>query len=159
MGDLPDNTSRLEAEPPSWWGSLPDDTVLKTTFAPGEAGRALERIRERTDDAFVVRGSIGVGTLSIGVPARYKKQIQVREQPDGLTLLEDLADKTGGLHYTVEFSNEAGRVAKQVGLAIRNQYLIGYRPPDGEAGRWHKIRVKLDVPDTNVYARNGYYSR
>jgi len=106
-----------------------------------------------------MEADVQIYTISIGVPARYKKQIQVREQPDGLTLLEDLADKTGGLHYTVEFSNEAGRVAKQVGLAIRNQYLIGYRPPDGEAGRWHKIRVKLDVPDTNVYARNGYYSR
>jgi glycolate oxidase FAD binding subunit len=59
---------RQEAEPPSWWGALPGGTVLKTTFAPGEADRALEHITRQSDDAFVVRGSIGVGTLSIGVP-------------------------------------------------------------------------------------------
>jgi glycolate oxidase FAD binding subunit len=63
-------TARLEAEPPSWWGSLPGETVLKTTFAPGEADRALERITRESDEAFVVRGSIGVGTLSIGVPTK-----------------------------------------------------------------------------------------
>jgi glycolate oxidase FAD binding subunit len=67
--DVAPGAARLEAEPPSWWGSLPGETVLKATFAPGEADRALQGIRERTDDAFVVRGSIGVGTLSIGVPA------------------------------------------------------------------------------------------
>jgi glycolate oxidase FAD binding subunit len=62
-------TAHLADSPPDWWGSLPGETVLKTTFAPGEAARALEGIRERTDHAFVVRGSIGVGTLSIGVPS------------------------------------------------------------------------------------------
>jgi glycolate oxidase FAD binding subunit len=61
-------TTRLAAEPPAWWGSLPGATVVKTTFAPGEATTALARIRERTGDAFVVRGSIGVGTLTIGLP-------------------------------------------------------------------------------------------
>lgn len=74
--------------------------------------------------------------------------------------LEELAEKTGGLHFSVEFPGEAEKVAKQAGMAIRNQYMIGYRPQTrGESGRWHKIRVKLDVPNTNVYTRSGYYSR
>jgi glycolate oxidase FAD binding subunit len=60
--------ARVETEPPSWWGSLPGETVVKTTFAPGEADRALDRIRELADDAVAVRGSIAVGTLSVGVP-------------------------------------------------------------------------------------------
>jgi glycolate oxidase FAD binding subunit len=67
-GAAPSRTTRLEPEPPAWWGSLPGATVVKTTFAPGKAAAALARIRERTSDAFVVRGSIGVGTLTIGVP-------------------------------------------------------------------------------------------
>jgi Ca-activated chloride channel homolog len=85
----------------------------------------------------------------------------VQEEQRGLTLLENLSEKTGGLHFMVAFSADAERVAKQVGQALRNQYLIGYRPVDLEAttGKWHKISVKLDVPNTNVYARNGYYSR
>jgi Ca-activated chloride channel family protein len=93
---------------------------------------------------------VQIYTISIGTPPRNKKPI----------LLDDLADTTGGLHYTLEFSDAPERVAKQVGLAIRNQYLIGYRPLDSEAGgSWHKISIKLDVPNANVYARNGYYSR
>jgi Ca-activated chloride channel family protein len=107
-----------------------------------------------------MEADVQIYTISIGVLPRYKKPMQVQEERSGLTLLEDLADKTGGLHYTVEFSNAAERAAKQVGLAIRNQYLIGYRPVDTEvSGKWHKIHVKLDVPNTNVYARNGYYAR
>jgi glycolate oxidase FAD binding subunit len=41
---------------------------VKTTFAPGQAGRALQQISQLTDAAFVVRGSVGVGILTIGVP-------------------------------------------------------------------------------------------
>jgi Ca-activated chloride channel family protein len=78
----------------------------------------------------------------------------------GLTLLENVSSDTGGLHFRVDLPNAAEQAAKQIGLAIRNQYLIGYRPVEGDgAVKWHKIRVKLDIPHTNVYARNGYYSR
>jgi hypothetical protein len=38
--------------------------------------------------------------------------------------------------------------------------VIGYQPPDsGLSGKWHRVRVKSDVPKVNVYARSGYYSR
>jgi Ca-activated chloride channel family protein len=108
-----------------------------------------------------MEADVQIYTISAGVPPRYTKPMQVQEEHSGLTLLEELSEKTGGLHFTVEFPAGAERVAKQVGQAIRNQYLIGYRPLESEAiiGKWHKIRVKLDVPDTHIYARNGYYSR
>jgi glycolate oxidase FAD binding subunit len=69
IGAAPSRTTRLDPEPPSWWGSLPGATVAKATFAPGEAATALSQLRERLDDRFVVRGSIGVGTVTIGIPA------------------------------------------------------------------------------------------
>jgi glycolate oxidase FAD binding subunit len=81
--DGANGAARLEAEPPDWWGSLPGDTVVKTTFAPGEAARALGAITAQTDDAFVVRGSIAVGTLCIGVPPQ--------------TSTEELAELIGSL--------------------------------------------------------------
>ena len=47
----------------------------------------------------------------------------------------------------------------KAGQAIRNEYVIGYQPPDAvAAGKWHRVRVKANVPNVNVYARNGYYS-
>jgi Ca-activated chloride channel family protein len=99
-------------------------------------------------------------SVSIGVPAGYKKPMQVMEEHDGFVLLDNLADRTGGLHFTVEYRDQASQAAAKIGQALRNQYVIGYRPQDAEgAGKWHKIRVKLDVPKTTVYARSGYYSR
>ena len=48
---------------------------------------------------------------------------------------------------------------QQAVRAMRNQYLLAYRPPDdNQPGKWHRIRVKLNVAHTNVYARYGYYS-
>jgi Ca-activated chloride channel family protein len=98
--------------------------------------------------------------VSIGAPARYKKPAQITEEQNGFVLLDSLADKTGGLHFTVEYREQASQAAAKVGQALRNQYVIGYRPHDpGGAGRWHTIRVKLNVPKATVYARSGYYSR
>jgi hypothetical protein len=42
---------------------------------------------------------------------------------------------------------------------MRNQYLLAYHPgPSAQPGKWHRIRVKLNVAHTSVSARNGYYS-
>ena len=49
--------------------------------------------------------------------------------------------------------------AIKVGQALRNEYVIGYQPPNsGATGKWHRVRVKSHVPKVNVYARNGYYT-
>lgn len=93
-------------------------------------------------------------------PALVRKPWDNGEQNQGRTLLEDLADKTGGLHFRVRNDAGARDAAIKAGAAIRNEYVIGYQPRDpGDTGKWHRVRVKLDVPRLNVYARNGYYSR
>ena len=103
---------------------------------------------------------VQIYTITIGVPPRYRKPIQAVEEHNGLVLLDDLAERTGGLHFTVEFKSDVNQAAANIGLALRNQYLLGYRPQDTDrSGKWHKIRVKLEVPWTSVYARDGYYSR
>jgi Ca-activated chloride channel family protein len=93
-------------------------------------------------------------------PAMVRKPWDNGQQNQGRSLLEDLADKTGGLHFRVHNDAGATEAAMKVGHAIRNEYVIGYQPPDpGDAGKWHRVRVKLAVPHLNVYARNGYYSQ
>ena len=92
-------------------------------------------------------------------PAMVRKPWDNGEQNQGRSLLEDLADKTGGLHFRVR-SEGAGDAALKAAKAIRSQYVIGYQPDGpGDSGKWHRLQVKLDVPHLNVYARNGYYSR
>jgi Ca-activated chloride channel family protein len=93
-------------------------------------------------------------------PSLIAKPWDHAEERQGRSLLEDLSDKTGGLHFHVKDAAEAKEAANKAGRALRNEYVIGYQPPDPNAsGKWHRIRVKADVPSTSVYARNGYYSR
>ena len=81
-------------------------------------------------------------------------------EPEGPALLEELAEKTGGLHFRARNAAEANEAAVKVGRALRNQYVIGYHPPvSTETGKWRRVRVKLDQPHGNIYARDGYYSR
>jgi Ca-activated chloride channel homolog len=54
-------------------------------------------------------------------------------------------------------------VASKIGMELRNQYLIGYKPTKTtNDGKWHKIKVKLRIPrglpPLQVYARTGYYA-
>jgi VWFA-related protein len=104
----------------------------------------------------------GSGGGSSGVPFRpsmVAKPIDQARERQGPLLLEELADKTGGLHFHVRNDADAREAAFKVGRALRNEYVIGYQPPNlGATGKWHHIRVKSNVPKVNVYARNGYYA-
>jgi Ca-activated chloride channel family protein len=107
-----------------------------------------------------MEAGVQIYSVSIGAPARYSKSMQLVEEYDGSVLLDNLADRTGGLHVNVENRYQASQAAAKIGQALRNQYVIGYRPQDIDgSGKWRKIRVKLDVPKAIVYARSGYYSR
>ena len=69
------------------------------------------------------------------------------EEKLGKRLLTRLTDATAGRTITVE---NAARVPKEIGdlsQEIRNEYVLGYRPPDSERdGKWRKIRVQLAPP-------------
>ena len=78
----------------------------------------------------------------------------------GPEMLEKLSDRTGGLHFRARNQAEANEDVIKAGQALRNEYLIGYQPPDsGTAGKWHHVKVKLDRDQVQVYARTGYYAR
>lgn len=85
------------------------------------------------------------------------------EEMSGPQLLEELAAATGGQHFMVRSVNELPDIAARIGVALHEQYLIGYRAPRGaESGKWRRIRVLLQVPKAlyrlRVYARTGYYA-
>jgi len=85
------------------------------------------------------------------------------EEMSGPLLLEQLADATGGQHFMVRTENELPDIAARIGVALHDQYMIGYQPPGGaEPGKWRRIRVRLQapkgVPTLRVYARTGYYA-
>jgi Ca-activated chloride channel family protein len=92
-------------------------------------------------------------------PVMIRKAGDQGEEREGARLLEELSDKTGGLHFHARNDNEANEAAIKAGRALRNQYVIGYQPSiSGASGKWHRIHVKSTLPKVNVYARNGYYA-
>ena len=51
-------------------------------------------------------------------------------------------------------------VAERIGVLIRNQYLIGYRPAPAPSGKWVEINVRVEAPapgKVRVSARRGYH--
>lgn len=84
------------------------------------------------------------------------------EEMHGPALLEGLAELTGGQHFVIRDANELTDVAAKIGVALHEQYVIGYYPPGNSLpGKWRKIRVKMLVPKglptLQVSARSGYY--
>ncbi|HKW17699.1 MAG TPA: VWA domain-containing protein [Terriglobales bacterium] len=97
---------------------------------------------------------------SIGI---YDHYFQTEEERLGPALLSDISDLSGGRAFTIDNPNDLADVATKIGIELRNQYVLGYRPKNpGHDGKWHKIKVKLlppkGLPPLHVYARTGYYA-
>jgi Ca-activated chloride channel family protein len=92
-------------------------------------------------------------------PSMIAKPGDQAAQRQGPNLLEELAEKTGGLYFHARNDAQAQAGMMKAGLALRNEYMIGYLPADsGQSGKWHRIRVKSTVPNVSVHARSGYYA-
>ncbi len=90
-------------------------------------------------------------------PGMINKAVDQAPERQWPRMLEELAEKTGGLYFHVRTDAEAKDAGIKAGRALRNEYVIGYRPSESEApGKWHKVRVKLHAREVNVYARDGY---
>jgi Ca-activated chloride channel family protein len=93
----------------------------------------------------------------------YDNYFPTEEERLGPQLLDDITQITGGRAFTVENPNDLGDVAKKIGIELRNQYVLGYRPRNfARDGKWHKVNVKLvlpkGLPPLQVHAKMGYYA-
>jgi len=93
----------------------------------------------------------------------YDQVARTQEERAGPALLAEITDLTGGRTFTIDNPNELADVATKIGIELRNQYVIGYRPKNpAHDGKWHKIKVKLSppkgLPPLHVYAKTGYYA-
>jgi len=88
---------------------------------------------------------------------------RTEEERSGPMMLSEITDVTGGRTFTVDNPNELADVATKIGIELRNQYVLGYRPSKvARDGKWRKIKVKLvppkGLPPLRVYAKTGYYA-
>jgi len=97
---------------------------------------------------------------AIGIYDRYASAAEERLGPQ---LLTEISELTGGRAFTIDNPNDLADVATKIGVELRNQYVLGYRPAKVvRDGKWRKIKVKLlppkGLPPLRVYARTGYYA-
>ncbi|MBA3913204.1 MAG: VWA domain-containing protein [Acidobacteriales bacterium] len=93
----------------------------------------------------------------------YDQYFSTQEEQLGPQLLGDIAELTGGRSFTIDNPNDLADVATKIGVELRNQYVLGYRPRNPTRdGKWRKIKVKLippkGLPPLRVYAKTGYYA-
>ena len=110
-------------------------------------------IRSMVKEADVLIYAIGI----------YDHYFPTAEERLGPTLLGDVTELTGGRAFTIDNPNDLADVSTKIGIELRNQYVIGYRPKNpGHDGKWRKIKVKLlppkGLPPLKVYAKTGYYA-
>jgi Ca-activated chloride channel family protein len=85
------------------------------------------------------------------------------EELGGPQMLGSVTEVTGGRLFTLNSTAELADVATKIGIELRNQYVLGYKPTNRvRDGHWRKIKVKLvppkGLPHLNVYSKTGYYA-
>jgi VWFA-related protein len=85
------------------------------------------------------------------------------EELAGPALLDEIAGQSGGRLFEVNDLNELPDIAAKIGMALRNQYLLGFAPLEPKRdGKYHKIVVKLTapkgLPSLRASFRAGYYA-
>jgi Ca-activated chloride channel homolog len=93
----------------------------------------------------------------------YDHYFPTPEEQLGPELLSEITEVTGGRAFTIDNPNDLADVATKIGIELRNQYVLGYRPKnEAHDGKWRKIRVKLippkGLPPLRVFAKSGYYA-
>jgi Ca-activated chloride channel family protein len=93
----------------------------------------------------------------------YDHYFNTMEEALGPSLLGQITRVTGGRAIAVDNPNDLPGIAKKIGVELRDQYLLGYRPSqERQDGKFHKIKVKMRIhrklPRLRVYAKSGYYA-
>ncbi len=99
---------------------------------------------------------------AIGVFEPYGSRGRTPEESAGPGLLTDIAEMTGGRHFPSD-TIELPDIAAKIGIELRNRYILGYSPTDGQRdGRYHRVQVRVvpprGLPTLRASWRLGYYA-
>jgi Ca-activated chloride channel family protein len=130
----------------------------KALLIISDGGDNHSRYTENEIKALVKEADVMVYAIGL-----YDRYFPTEEERLGPHLLGEISELTGGRAFTVENPNDLADVATKIGVELRNQYVLGYRPSKVvRDGKWRKIKVKLlppkGLPPLRVYARTGYYA-
>jgi VWFA-related protein len=104
-----------------------------------------------------------VQIYGIGIFESMGGRNRTPEETMGPSLLNELAELTGGRSYSVENVNELADIAAKIGIELRNQYMLYYTPKNQTRdGKYRHVVVKLvqpkGLPPLKAFFRLGYYA-
>ena len=116
------------------------------------------RSRYTQDEIKSVLKEADVQVYAVDIFERYPK---TPEEKSGLLALDEVTSVTGGRVFLTHDADELHRAVKQISEELRTQYVLGYSlGQSARDGKWHKIKVTLNVPKSKnlrIYAKKGYY--
>jgi len=126
-----------------------------------DGGDNHSRYNESEIKRLVKEADTQLYAIGIFDPLQYRSR--TLEELNGPSLLAEITEMTGGRLFTIENPNEIPDTAAKIGLELRSQYILGYRPSNkAHDAKWRKIKIKLHppkgLPPLKVYARTGYYA-
>jgi Ca-activated chloride channel family protein len=84
------------------------------------------------------------------------------EERLGREWLSEITDVTGGRTITVDKRAKLPEAAATISREMRNQYVLGYRPPGLSTDKWRRIKVRVksssESQPLRAYYKEGYYS-
>lgn len=86
------------------------------------------------------------------------------EEKEGPSLLEEIAQKGGGIAYLLDNPHDVAAAVENIGRILRQEYILGFDPKfPKQDNKYHKLKVKLQrlpkgVPPLKVDAKNGLYA-
>jgi Ca-activated chloride channel family protein len=130
----------------------------KALMVISDGGDNHSRYTEREVKSLVKEADVMIYAVGI-----YDSYFATLEERLGPQLLNDVAGVTGGRAFTIDNPNDLPNVVARIGMQLRNQYVLGYRPASKPGdGKWHKIKVKMrlprGLPPIQVFAKAGYYA-
>ena len=126
-----------------------------------DGGDNHSRYSENDIKRLVKEADTQLYAIGIFDPLNYRNRSP--EELNGPSLLSDVTDLTGGRVFAVENLNELPDIATKIGMELRNQYVLGYKPSNKvHDARWRKIKIKMraprGLPPLSIYSRTGYYA-
>ena len=126
-----------------------------------DGGDNHSRYNENDIKRLVKEADTQLYAIGLFDPLGYRNRTM--EELNGPSLLADITELTGGRVFAVEHLNDLPDIASKIGMELRNQYVLGYRPSNHtHDARWRKIKVKLrapkGLPPLTVYSKTGYYA-
>ncbi len=140
-------------------GPNPDVRRVLVVFSDGDdnlSDHAQSEAMQMAERAGVVIYSISTDTDWLAIDdAEHPHKLS---KSGGEDVLEQFADQTGGRIFFPYKVDDLAISFQDISTELRSQYLLGYSPVEGAAGKYRKIKVETDRKGLEVRTRKGYYA-